>query len=138
MATKIFVNLPVKDLNKSKKFFTDIGFTINPQFTDEKAACVVISEDIYAMILREEFFKTFIPKKEITDATKTTEVLVALSAEKKEAVNEMADKALAAGALKLREPEDHGFMYTRSFQDPDGHIWEVLWMDINAAPPTPQ
>ncbi len=129
MATKIFVNLPVKDLNKSKKFFTDIGFTINPQFTDEKAACVVISEDIYAMILREEFFKTFIPKKEITDATKTTEVLVALSAESKEAVNEMADKALAAGALKLREPEDHGFMYTRSFQDPDGHIWEVFWMD---------
>jgi predicted lactoylglutathione lyase len=138
MATKIFVNLPVKDLNKSKKFFTDIGFTINPQFTDEKAACVVISEDIYAMILREEFFKTFIPKKEITDATKTTEVLVALSAESKEAVNEMADKALTAGASKLREPEDHGFMYSRSFQDPDGHIWEVFWMDINAAPPTPQ
>ena len=129
MATKIFVNLPVKDLNKSKKFFTDIGFTINPQFTDEKAACVVISEDIYAMILREEFFKTFIPKKEITDATKTTEVLVALSAESKEAVNEMADKALTAGASKLREPEDHGFMYSRSFQDPDGHIWEVFWMD---------
>jgi len=128
----------VKDLNKSKKFFTDIGFTINPQFTDEKAACVVISEDIYAMILREEFFKTFIPKKEITDATKTTEVLVALSAESKEAVNEMADKALTAGASKLREPEDHGFMYSRSFQDPDGHIWEVFWMDINAAPPTPQ
>jgi predicted lactoylglutathione lyase len=138
MATKIFVNLPVKDLNKSKKFFTDIGFTINPQFTDEKAACVVISEDIYAMILREEFFKTFIPKKEITDATKTTEVLVALSAESKEAVNEMADKALTAGASKLREPEDNGFMYSRSFQDPDGHIWEVFWMDINAAPPTPQ
>ncbi len=138
MATKIFVNLPVKDLNKSKKFFTDIGFTINPQFTDEKAACVVISEDIYAMILREEFFKTFIPKKEITDATKNTEVVVALSAESKEAVNEMADKALTAGASKLREPEDHGFMYSRSFQDPDGHIWEVFWMDINAAPPTPQ
>ncbi len=77
MATQIFVNLPVKDLDKSKKFFTDIGFTINPQFTDDKAACVVISEDIYAMILREEFFKTFIPKEEIADATKSTEVLVA-------------------------------------------------------------
>ncbi len=90
------------------------------------------------MILREEFFKTFIPKKEIADATKTTEVLVALSADSKEKVNELADKALAAGASKLREPEDHGFMYSRSFQDLDGHIWEVFWMDINAAPPTLQ
>ncbi len=138
MPTKIFVNLPVKDLDKSKKFFTKLGFTINPQFTNEKAACVVISADIYAMILTEEFFKTFIPKKEISDATKSTEVLVALSADSKEKVDEMADKALAAGASKLREPEDHGFMYSRSFQDPDGHIWEVFWMDINAAPPTPQ
>lgn len=137
MATKIFVNLPVKDLDKSKQFFINIGFTINPQFTNEKAACVVISEDIFAMILREEFFKTFIPTKEIADATKSTEVLVALSADSKEKVNEMADKALAAGASTLREPEDHGFMYSRSFQDLDGHIWEVFWMDMNAAPPTP-
>ena len=129
MATQIFVNLPVKDLDKSKEFFTRLGFTINPQFTDENAACVVISEDIYAMILQEKFFKTFIQKKEITDATKSAEVLVALSAGSKEKVNEMADKALAAGASKLREPEDHGFMYSRSFQDIDGHIWEVLWMD---------
>lgn len=129
MATKIFVNLPVKDLNKSKEFFTKLGFTINPQFTDEKAACVVISEDIYAMILKEEFFKTFIAKKEMADATKSTEMLVALSADSKEKVNEMADKALAAGASPLREPDDLGFMYSRSFQDPDGHIWEVLWMD---------
>ena len=129
MATQIFVNLPVKDLDKSKEFFTRLGFTINPQFTDENAACVVISEDIYAMILQEKFFKTFIQKKEITDATKSAEVLVALSAGSKEKVNEMADKALAAGASKLREPEDHGFMYSRSFQDIDGHVWEVLWMD---------
>jgi hypothetical protein len=106
-----------------------LGFSINPQFTDEKAACVVISEDIYAMILREEFFKTFIPNKQIADATKSTEVLVALSADSKEKVNEIADKALAAGATKLREPEDHGFMYARSFNDPDGHIWEIVWMD---------
>jgi len=132
MATQIFVNLPVKDLDKSKQFFTDIGFTINPQFTDEKAACVVISEDIYAMILREEFFKTFIPNKEIADSTKSTEVLVALSADSKEKVNELADKALASGASKLREPDDYGFMYSRSFQDPDGHIWEVVYMDMNA------
>ncbi len=137
MATKIFVNLPVKDLEKSKTFFTQIGFTINPQFTDEKAACVVISDTIYAMILKEEFFKTFTPNKQISDAAKTTEVLLALSADSKEQVNELAEKALAAGATQARPPEDHGFMYSRSFEDPDGHIWEVFWMDTNAAPPLP-
>ncbi|HZH64484.1 MAG TPA: VOC family protein [Flavisolibacter sp.] len=137
MATKIFVNLPVKDLEKSKEFFTKIGFTINPQFTDDKAACVVISEDIFAMILREEFFKTFIPRTEIADATKATEVLVALSAESKEGVDELANKAIAAGGSQLREPEDHGFMYSKSFQDLDGHIWEVVWMDMAAVPPAP-
>jgi predicted lactoylglutathione lyase len=137
MATKIFVNLPVKDLDKSKEFFVKLGYTINPQFTDEKAACVVISEDIYAMILKEEFFKTFTPKKEIADATKSTEVLVALSADSKEKVNELLDKAFAAGAREARPPEDHGFMYGRSFEDPDGHIWEVFWMDMNAVPPKP-
>ena len=138
MATKIFVNLPVKDLDKSKEFFTKIGFNINPQFTNEKAACIVISEHIFAMILKEEFFKTFIPKTEIAEAIKTTEVIVALSADSKEKVNELADKALAAGATKLREPDDHGFMYSRSFQDVDGHIWEVFWMDMSAAPPVPE
>ena len=137
MATKIFVNLPVKDLDKSKDFFTKIGFTINPQFTNDKAACVVISETIYAMILKEEFFKTFIPKKEIADAAKTTEVLIALSAESKEEVNEMLDKAFAAGAKEARPAEDHGFMFARSFEDLDSHIWEVFWMDVNAIPPTP-
>jgi predicted lactoylglutathione lyase len=137
MATKIFVNLPVKDLEKSKEFFTKIGFAINPQFTDDKAACVVISEDIFAMILREEFFKTFIPRTEIADATKATEVLVALSAESKEGVDELANKAIAAGGSQLREPEDHGFMYSRSFQDLDSHIWEVVWMDMAAVPPAP-
>ena len=137
MATKIFVNLPVKDLDKSKDFFTKIGFTINPQFTNDKGACVVISETIYAMILKEEFFKTFIPKKEIADAAKTTEVLIALSAESKEEVNEMLDKAFAAGAKEARPAEDHGFMFARSFEDLDSHIWEVFWMDVNAIPPTP-
>ena len=137
MATKIFVNLPVKDLDKSKEFFTKIGFTINPQFTNEKAACVVISDTIFAMILKEEFFKTFIPNKEIADATKTTEVLMALSVENKAEVDEMLNKAFAAGAKEARPAEDHGFMFSRSFEDPDGHIWEVFWMDMNAAPPTP-
>jgi predicted lactoylglutathione lyase len=129
MATKIFVNLPIKDIDKSKEFFTKLGFSINPQFTNDKAACVVISEDIYVMILKEEFFKTFIPNKQISDATKSTEVLVALSADSKDDVNKMTDTALAAGGKTARDPEDHGFMYSRAFEDLDGHIWEVFWMD---------
>jgi predicted lactoylglutathione lyase len=129
MATKIFVNLPIKDIDKSKEFFTKLGFSINPQFTNDKAACVVISEDIYVMILKEEFFKTFIPNKQISDATKSTEVLVALSADSKDEVNKMADTALAAGGKTARDHEDHGFMYSRAFEDLDGHIWEVFWMD---------
>jgi predicted lactoylglutathione lyase len=137
MPTKIFVNLPVKDLESSKEFFVKLGFTINAQFTNEKAACVVISEDIYAMILVEEFFKTFIPNKHISDATKSTEVLVALSADSKDDVNKMVDDALAAGGKTARDPEDHGFMYSRAFEDLDGHIWEVFWMDHSTVPQQP-
>ncbi len=136
MATKIFVNLPVKDLNSSKDFFTKIGFTINPQFTDETAACVVISEDIYAMILTHTKFKEF-TKKEIADSTKTTEVLTCLSTDSKDKVNEMVNKAISAGATEANDAMDYGFMYARSFNDLDGHIWEIMWMDMNAAPPQP-
>lgn len=132
MATKIFVNLAVKDLTKSIEFYKSIGFGINPQFTDDKAACVVISEDIYAMLLVEPFFKTFIPDREITDAKKTTEVLIALSADSKGEVDKMVERALTAGAKEVRNPEDHGFMYNRSFEDLDGHIWEPMWMDPSA------
>lgn len=128
MSTKIFVNVPVKDLEISMAFFTSIGFTINPQFTDETAACVVISEDIYAMILTYPKFKEFTPK-EIADATKTSEVLIALSFDSKEKVNELVNTALRSGATIAKEPQDYGFMYTRSFSDPDGHIWEFFWMD---------
>lgn len=132
MPSQIFINLATKDLEKAKEFYTKLGFSINPQFSDDKAACVVISDTIYVMVLKEDFFKTFIPNKQISDASKNTEVLVALSAESKEKVNEMADKALAAGGASLRKPEDQGFMYTRTFQDPDGHIWEIFWMDPSA------
>ena len=132
MATSIFVNLATKDLEKAKKFYTSIGFTINPQFSDEKAACVVISETIYVMILKEEFFSGFIPDKKIADSGTSTEAIIALSAESKEKVNEMADKAMSAGGSVLRDPEDRGFMYTRSFQDTDGHNWEIFWMDPSA------
>ena len=129
MATNIFVNLPVKDLEKTKEFFLKLGYTFNQQFTDEKAASLVISQNIYAMLITEPFFKTFIPNKEIADTSKTKEVLVALSVDSRQEVDELADKAIAAGGKKFRDPEDHGFMYARSFEDLDGHVWEVVWMD---------
>jgi predicted lactoylglutathione lyase len=124
----IFVNLPVNDLEASKKFFTELGYSINPQFSDENAASVVISDTIVAMLLTKPFYSTF-TKKEIADATKTSEVLVALSAESREKVDELVDRALAAGGSPAGETQDHGFMYGRSFDDPDGHTWEVVWMD---------
>ncbi len=133
MATQIFVNLPVKDLNKSIEFFTKLGFTFNQQFTDENATCMIIGVNIYAMLLVEKFFKTF-TKKEIADTTKMTEAIIALSMDNREKVDEMGEKALAAGATPSNETQDHGFMYTRSFQDLDGHIWEVFHMDESAIP----
>ena len=134
MGTKVFVNLPVKDLNKSKEFFSKLGFTFNQQFTDDKAACMVISEENYAMLLLEQFFKVF-TNKEIADAKKSTEVLVALSAESRQKVDEILNKALAAGAKEPRAPQDHGFMYGRSLEDLDGHIWEIFWMDPKTIKP---
>jgi predicted lactoylglutathione lyase len=131
MATQIFVNLPVKDLSKSKMLFEKIGFSFDPKFTNEEAACLILGENIYAMLLVEDFFRTFM-KKEITDTSRTAEVINAFSVESKEKVNEIADKALAAGAEEYSEPQDHGWMYSRSFQDIDGHLWEVLFADPTA------
>ncbi len=131
MATKIFVNLPVKDLNASIAFFTRLGYSFNQQFTDETATCMVISEDIYAMLLTHEKFKMFTPK-EICDATKSSEVLIALSCESREQVDELVAKAVAAGGSTYSKPQDHGFMYAHGYQDLDGHIWEVMWMDPSA------
>ena len=128
MSKKIFVNLPIKDLERSKTFFGKLGYTFNQQFTDENAACMVVSEDIYVMLLTEKFFKTFI-NTDVADAHKTTEVLVCLNEDSREAVDTHVEKALQAGAAETREPQDHGFMYGRSFSDPDGHIWEIMWMD---------
>ncbi len=128
VASKIFVNLPVKDLKRSTEFFTQLGYTFNPQFTDEKATCMVISDDIYVMLLVERFFKTFTPK-EVVDARKSTEAMIALSMDSRDDVNRIVEKAFAAGAHPNKDPEDHGFMYGWSFEDPDGHIWEYLWMD---------
>jgi predicted lactoylglutathione lyase len=128
MSTKIFVNLPVKDLGKSIDFFTKLGFSFNPQFTDENAGCLVIGEDIYAMLLVEPFFKSF-TKKDIVDATKSTEAILALGVDSRQQVDELVDNALAAGGLPSNDTSDQGFMYGRSFQDLDGHLWEVLYMD---------
>ena len=131
MTTKIFVNLPVKDLNKTIEFFTKLGFKFNPQFTDENATCMIIGDDIFVMLLVEKFFKTF-TKKEICDTSKNTEVIVALSAESREKVDRMISKAIESGGNESREPQDHGWMYGRSFEDIDGHIWEIIYMDESA------
>jgi predicted lactoylglutathione lyase len=131
MATKIFVNLPVKDLKKSIEFFTNLGYKFNPQFTDETATCMIIGEDIYVMLLTEPKFRMFTPKP-ICDATRSTEVLVALSMENRPAVDEMVRKAVAAGGTTYNDPQDHGFMYAHGFQDLDGHIWEVFFMEPSA------
>jgi uncharacterized protein len=131
MSPQIFVNLPVKNLKQSIEFFTQLGFQFNPQFTDETATCMIISQDIFVMLLTHEKFKTFTPK-EICDATKSTEVLVCLSAQSREAVDEMVRQAIAAGGTTYNEPQDHGFMYAHGFQDLDGHIWEIAYMEPNA------
>ncbi len=134
MAKQIFVNLPVKDLNKTIDFFTKLGFKFNPRFTDENATCMIIGENIFAMLLVEKFFKTFIPGKGICDAEKNTETLVALTAESREKVDEMIGKAVAAGGTEYRKAQDEGWMYGRAFQDIDGHIWEIFYMDESKMP----
>ena len=134
MATQIFVNLPVKDLNKSVDFFTRLGYQFNPQFTDETATCMIVSDQIFVMLLTHAKFKTFTPNV-ICDAKKSTEVLVCLSCDSRAAVDDLVCKAVAAGGSTYAKPEDHGFMYHHSYQDLDGHIWELVWMNPEAAPP---
>ena len=133
MATKIFVNLPVKDLNKTRQFFTKLGFTFNPKFTDANATCMIIEKNIFAMLLVEKFFKTFI-KNEICDAKKSTEVLLALSVGSRKEVDEVVTNAVNAGGKEPREAQDHRWMYGRSFEDINGHIWEVFYMDMKKFP----
>lgn len=128
MHKQIFINLAVKDLEKSKAFFGALGFTFNPQFTNEQGACMVIhDESIYAMLLVEDFFKTFVSKS-IVNAHEATEVLTCLSCESREEVDSVVAKAVAAGGRVPREPQDYGFMYSHAFEDLDGHIWELAYM----------
>lgn len=125
---KLFVNLAVRDLKKSMAFFGRLGFEFNPQFTDDKAACMVFSDDGYAMLLTDPFFRSF-SRREPCDTTRQNEVYLALSCASRAEVDELVKKAIAAGGSHAMEPQDHGFMYGWSFYDIDGHHWEVLWMD---------
>ena len=131
MATQIFVNLPVKDLQRSVAFFTALGYDFDLNFTNENATCMIVGENIFVMLLVEPFFQTFI-KKEICDARKSTEVLVCLSCESRAKVDELVAKAVAAGGTIPREAQDHGFMYGHAFEDLDGHIWELVYMEPSA------
>jgi predicted lactoylglutathione lyase len=133
MSKLIFVNLPVSDLARATAFYEAIGAVKNEQFCDGTASCMVFSDTIHAMLLTHDKFRQFTPKK-IADAHTTTEVLICISADSREGVDEMIDKAGSAGGKVDPGPQqDYGFMYGRSFQDPDGHIWEVMWMDVEAA-----
>jgi predicted lactoylglutathione lyase len=125
---KMFVNLAVRDMKKSMGFFSELGFGFNPQFTDDNAACMVISSDAFVMLLKQPFFRTF-TKRELCDTATHTEGLFALSCSSRAEVDEMMKKALAAGGAPAMPPQDHGFMYASSFYDVDGHHWEVVWMD---------
>jgi predicted lactoylglutathione lyase len=132
MSKLIFVNLPVSDLERSIAFYEAIGAQKNPMFSDDTAACMVFSETIHVMLLTHDKFRQFTPKK-IADAHEASEVLICISADSRAGVDEITENALAAGGREPREPQDHGFMYGRSFEDPDGHIWEPMWMDLEAA-----
>ena len=134
MSREIFVNLPIADMERSRKFFGALGFSFNPQFTNDQGACMVIADNIFAMLLVKPFFRTFIDT-EIADAREMTEVLVCLSCKSREEVDELVRKAVTAGGKAHRQPQDHGFMYGHGFHDPDGHVWELVHMDPNAAPP---
>lgn len=127
MQKQIFVNLAIGDMQKSQAFFKRLGFTFNPQFTNDQGACMVISDDIYAMLLTKDFFQGFTGKP-LVDATQATEVLICLSCESRAEVDDLVARAVAAGGTAPRAPQDHGFMYGHGFEDLDGHIWELVYM----------
>ena len=131
MGKKIFVNLAVKELKRSVDFFTALGFSFNPQFTDENATCMIVSDDIFVMLLVESYFQTF-THKPVADASATTEVIVCLSCENRAEVDTLVVQALSAGGSAPQPAKDLGFMYQHGFQDPDGHLWELVYMDPDA------
>jgi predicted lactoylglutathione lyase len=133
MATKVFINLPVKDIEKSKSFFSNLGYRFNDQISDELAACIIISDNIFVMLLKEEYFKTF-TKKNISDTKAFNEVLISLDAESKQDIQNIISKAQQLGAHIYSEPQNHGWMYQHSFADLDGHLWEFIFTDKNLLP----
>jgi predicted lactoylglutathione lyase len=133
METQIFLNLPVKELNKSMEFFSQLGFSFNPKFTDEKAACMIIGDKSFAMLITEEFYKTF-TNKTICDASKSSEVLISISVESRKKVDEIIAKVIKAGSSEYMVAKDYGWMYHRSFMDLDNHHWEVFFMDESQIP----
>ena len=136
MKSQIFINLPVKDLEKSLNFYTKMGFTNNPQFSDDSGKCMVFSDEIFVMLLTHEKFKAFITRP-ITDVSKTTSALFSISVESLDRVNEISDNALSGGGKEPVEAKDYGFMQQRTIEDPDGHIWEIFYMDMSKFPQQP-
>ena len=136
MKSQIFINLPVKDLERSLNFYTKMGFTNNPQFSDDSGKCMVFSDEIFVMLLTHEKFKTFITRP-ITDVSKTTSALFSISVESLDRVNEISDNAISGGGKEPVEAKDYGFMQQRTIEDPDGHIWEIFYMDMSKFPQDP-
>ena len=132
--SQIFVNLPVKDLPKSRAFFESLGYSFNPQFSNDQGACMVVSDSIYVMLLTVPFFQTF-TQKPVVDGSKSTQMLICLACESRAEVDSLVEKVLKAGGTAPDAPKDHGFMYFRSYADLDGHQWELMYMDPNAPPP---
>jgi predicted lactoylglutathione lyase len=133
MHKQIYVNLAVEDLPRARAFFEQLGFSFDPRFSNDQAAGMIIGENIYAMLLHKDFFQTF-THKPLCDPAAATEVLVCLSCDSRAEVDELVAKARAAGGRLPREPQDYGFMYAHAFEDPDGHIWELMHMDLEASP----
>ncbi len=131
MHKQIYLNVAVNDLERSKAFFAKLGFTFEPRFTDKQAACMIVGENIYTMLLTKDFFKTF-TSKPLSDPAQSTQALICLSCESRGEVDELVAKAVAAGGAASRAPQDYGFMYGHGFEDPDGHMWELMYMDPNA------
>jgi hypothetical protein len=133
MSKQVIINLPVKNLEKSKEFFSKLGLSINPQFTDENATCFVLDDHIFVALLKEPHFKA-ITNSEVADGSKTHEMLIAISMETKEEVDVLVENAVAAGGLELHDPKDYGWIYGRTFADLDHHQWNVFYMNASAMP----
>lgn len=133
MGRKMFLNIPVKDLDRSIDFYSKLGFSFDQQFTNEDATSIILGDDILVMLLREDFFKKF-TNKPVANAKESTEVLICISAQSRDEVDEIVELAIAAGGFSPVPTQDHGWMYGRSFEDPDGHIWEVSYLDMNNLP----